>query len=56
MDRKQTFTVTIEKPLRDDCGKRIPPFNGGDIRRALAMVLEDYDSITVEETKTKGAK
>ena len=56
MIRKQTFRVTIEKPLRDDSGKRIRPFNGGDIRRALAMVLEDYDSIMVEETKTKGAK
>lgn len=35
MMRKQTFTVTVEMPLKDSCGAFTHVLTAGDIRRAL---------------------
>ena len=60
MMRKQTFTVTVEMPLKDSCGAFTHVLTAGDIRRALwkqlpcgtgiVIVLEGA-TIVEEETK-----
>lgn len=51
MSKKQTFAVTIEYPSKDGCGNDEPAYTEGEIRRALSKALEDFESISVEETR-----
>ena len=39
MMRKQTFTVTVEMPLKDSCGAFTHVLTAGDIRKALMKGL-----------------
>ena len=60
MTRKQTFTVTVEMPLKDSCGAFTHVLTAGDIRRALwkqlpdetrTVVVSEGATIVEEETK-----